>query len=88
MMQWSQVRKHYPQQWLLVEALQAHSTDDKRILDDLAVLGFYSDSMVAMQAYQQFHHQSPQRELYVCHTTHKDLEITERRWLGVRGIAS
>ena len=79
-MQWKQVREHYPQQWLLVEALHAHSIDDQRILDDLAVLGFYTDSIIAMQAYQQFHHQAPQRELYVCHTTHKDLEITERRW--------
>ncbi len=25
MMKWQEIRKHYPQQWLLVEAIKAHS---------------------------------------------------------------
>jgi hypothetical protein len=37
-MQWQEVRAHYPQQWLLLEAVKAHSEDDQRILDQLAVL--------------------------------------------------
>lgn len=87
-MKWQEIREHYPQQWLLVEALRAHSVKDQRILDDLAVLGCYSDSVTAMKGYRQRHQKSPQRELYVCHTTREILEITERRWLGIRSAAT
>lgn len=31
-MQWQEIRKHYPEQWLLVEAVEAHSDAGKRIL--------------------------------------------------------
>jgi len=30
--------------------------------------------------------QAPQRELYVFHTSREALDITERRWLGIRGV--
>ena len=38
-----------------------------------------------MKGYLQLHHQSPERELYVLHTDREVLDITERRWLGIRG---
>ena len=85
-MKWQKIREHYPKQWLLIEALQAHSIKDKRILDDLAVLGCYQDSMGAMKGYGQLHRKSPERELYVCHTTREFLDITERQWLGIRSV--
>lgn len=50
-MHWQAIRKTYPQQWLLLEALQAHSEGDKRILDQLAVLGTFGDSVIALQSY-------------------------------------
>ena len=31
-MQWQEIRKHHPQQWLLVEAIKAHSEVNKRIV--------------------------------------------------------
>jgi len=85
-MQWYEIRKHYPGQWLLVEALKAHSEGENRILDQLSVLGAFSDSAVAMQNYMQIHHDAPDRELYVFHTNREKLDIIERRWLGIRGI--
>jgi hypothetical protein len=35
---WTDIRRHYPHQWLLVEALLAHSEAGKRQLDELAVV--------------------------------------------------
>jgi hypothetical protein len=87
MMQWEELRKHYPHQWLLVEALTAHSEDNKRILERLGVLGTYPDSPTAMKAYAQLHREAPARELYVLHTSRETLDITERRWLGIRGLS-
>ena len=85
-MKWQEIRDHYPQQWLLIEAIQARSEGNQRILDEISVIKTFLDSRVAMQSYTQLHHESPQRELYVVHTKREKLDITERRWLGVRGI--
>ncbi|HBL29916.1 MAG TPA: hypothetical protein DD490_24015 [Acidobacteria bacterium] len=83
-MEWKGIRQHYPHQWLLVEALAAHSEAGQRILDDLAVLETYSDGLTAMAGYKALHRRDPQRELYVLHTDLEDLEIEEVRWLGIR----
>jgi len=84
-MKWQEIRTHYPEQWLLVEAIMARSEASKRILEQLAVIGAFSDSVTAMKNYQQLHRQAPERELYVFHTSRETLDVTERRWLGIRG---
>jgi hypothetical protein len=48
-MQWQEICQHYPQQWLLVEAITAHSTTGKRILEHLTVIDIFPDSVTAMQ---------------------------------------
>jgi len=85
-MQWQEIRQHYPEQWLLLEAIQAHSEGQKRVLDQLAVLGAFVDSITALQSYGKLHRVAPERELYVFHTSRDALDITERAWLGVRGL--
>ena len=84
-MEWNEIRKHYPHQWLLLEAIQARSESGKRILEQITVVNIFLDAQVAMKGYLQLHHQSPERELYVLHTDREVLDITERRWLGIRG---
>jgi len=85
-MQWQEIRKHYPQQWLLVEAIKARSEANRRILEQLAVVETFSDSPTAMKSYLLLHREAPERELYVFHTSRETLDVTERRWLGVWGI--
>jgi hypothetical protein len=85
-MKWEEIRRHYPHQWLLVEALQAHTKEDKRIVEQLAVVETYPDGQTAMDDYVQRHRQAPDREFYVLHTDRENLDITERRWLGIRGV--
>lgn len=84
-MTWEEIRRHFPQQWLLVEALEAHSAPGKRIVTQLAVVSVFPNSVMAMKAYAKLHHDTPQRELYVFHTDREQLEIQERHWLGIRG---
>ncbi|HSN73692.1 MAG TPA: hypothetical protein VL334_01220 [Anaerolineae bacterium] len=85
-MKWQEIRTHYPEQWLLLEAIKAHSLDNQRILDQLAVVGAFPDSVSAMKGYVQLHHEAPERELYVFHSSREALDITERQWLGIRGL--
>lgn len=64
-MQWQEIREHYPQQWLLVEAIKAHSEANARVVEQLAVVESFSDSVTAMKGYAQLHREAPDRELYV-----------------------
>ncbi|MCP4256207.1 MAG: hypothetical protein GY774_01615 [Planctomycetes bacterium] len=84
-MKWQEIRTRYPQQWLLVEAIKARSEASKRILEQLAVIGTFSDSVTALKSYKQLHREAPERELYVFHASRETLDITERRWIGIRG---
>ena len=85
-MQWQEIREHYPDSWLVVEALVAHSDAERRVLDELAVVDTYSDSTSALQRYRELHREAQERELYVFHTSRPSLDITERQWLGVRAL--
>jgi hypothetical protein len=82
-MRWQEIREHYPQQWLLIEAIKAHSEASKRILEQLAIVGTFSDSVSAMKDYARLHREAPERELYVFHTSRETLDITELvHWLS------
>ena len=83
-MKWNEIRVSHPEQWVLVEALQAHSAQSKRIVESLALLETFADSPTAWRAYSKLHKKTPQRELYIAHTSQPELDITERSWLGVR----
>lgn len=83
-MRWDEIRQRYPHQWLLVEATQAHTVDDQRIVEELEVLGTYPDGMSGMKAYKELHRQNRFREFYVLHTDRETLDITETRWFGIR----
>jgi len=86
-MRWQEICDHYPQQWILVEAIKAHSEANKRILEQLAVVGTFPDSVAAMQSYTQLHREALERELYVFHTSRKTLDITERRRLSIGSLS-
>lgn len=83
-MQWQEIREHYPDQWLIVEALAAHTVEQQRILDDLTVVERCTDGAEAMQRYRELHRDEPQRELYYLHTSRQEPEIRVRQRLGVR----
>jgi hypothetical protein len=87
-MRWEEIRSHYPHQWLLVEAIKARSEAGLRILEELTVVNVFQDARMALKAYTTVHRQSPQRELFVLHTDREKLQMTEQRWLGVRGGSS
>ena len=61
-MQWQEIREHYPQQWLLVEAIKAHSETNARVVEQLAVVESFSDSVTAMKGYTQLHRDAPERD--------------------------
>ncbi|MEK6754478.1 MAG: hypothetical protein AABZ00_19645 [Chloroflexota bacterium] len=83
-MRWMNVRKTYPNQWLVIEAVKAHSAKTKRVLDKISVLESCNDGVSAMQQYRKLHKKYPEREFYFVHTSRSRLDIYERQWLGIR----
>jgi len=83
-MHWSEIKTTYPNQWLLIEALEAHSEDERRVLDRISVVEKCADGSAAMARYRQLHQEFPLREFYFVHTSREDLDIRERQWLGIR----
>jgi len=82
---WSEVRQAYNNQWLIIEALEAHTTTDtQRHLDRVAVIDTCSSGGDAMEKYRRLHQQHPMREFYFVNTGRETLDIRERRWLGIR----
>ena len=82
---WPEIRKVYPSQWLIVEALEAHTDqNNRRQLESIAVIESCPDGNKAMKSYRQLHRQYPLREFYFVHTDRTKLDIRERRWVGIR----
>ncbi len=86
-MTWQDIKSVYTDQWLIIEAIEAHTTPDAhRILDRIAVIDTCADGSNAMQRYRELHKQHPQREFYFVSARRKELDIRVKRWLGIRGI--
>jgi len=86
-MNWQSVREAYPNQWLIIEAINAYTNPDHlRVIDQLRVVEQCSDGTSAFQRYRVLHTEYPEREFYFVRTSRKVLKIREVQWLGVRGI--
>lgn len=82
-MDWNAVRQAYPDRWLIVEALEAHSEDNQRQLDRLAVVEECRDGAAAFQRYQALHQQYAERELDFVHTAREQLTSLVRQRIGI-----
>jgi hypothetical protein len=82
---WEEVRKAFPGRWLVIEALEAHSADRHRVFDRIAVVEQCADGPGTMKRYRELRRAHPGRELCFVHTDMVELDIVERRWVGVRG---
>lgn len=84
-MTWEDVKNTYSMQWLIIEAIEAHTEGDKRILENITVVDtFQNDNNRALMEYVKLHRKHRNRELYVVHTSRPELDIIEQRLIGVR----
>jgi hypothetical protein len=83
-MRWAEVRVTHPGQWIVAEALEAHTEQHRRVIDHLAVLETCGDGATALQRYRELRREHPDRELYYVHTGNAELDIEERPWAGIR----
>jgi len=82
---WNEVIKTYPYQWVLIEAIKARTESEKRLVEHMDIIGnFNEDGEGAFQKYIEMHKLHKDREYYIYHTSHDNLEISIKRWMGVR----
>lgn len=86
-MRWEDVRKSYPQQWVIIEAVEAHTEESRRIIENIQLVEMFGeDNNGALRRYVRLHNVHPEKEYYVVHTSRPELNVKERIWTGVRGI--
>lgn len=70
MMLWSEIRKAYPNQYVLLKALQSHFEGDKKFIDEVALLKVISDSMEASKMLVRC-----KGDTFVFHTAKEELSM-------------
>jgi hypothetical protein len=83
-MTWEEVRQRFPNEWLVVEAIEAESENAHRYIHRMAVVEICPDSPSVMASYRRLHLQFPDREFYFLHTSREQLTIRERFWVRLR----
>jgi hypothetical protein len=59
-MKWSEIRSAYPNEWLIIEALQASTNaEQRRLIDRIAIIERCADGESAMASYRRLHMQYP-----------------------------
>ncbi|MFT4925089.1 MAG: wyosine [tRNA(Phe)-imidazoG37] synthetase (radical SAM superfamily) [Phenylobacterium sp.] len=84
-MLWSEVRKDYPNMWVVVEALQSQQQDDEKTINEVTVVNSFNDSIEAYRSYRAIHKQQPQREYLLASTANEALKVKVQYWAGVGG---
>lgn len=84
-MKWSDVRYHYPDRIVLVEALKTTSENSVRTVEEMSILSDFHDNKAAWQTYKKHRKEQPQKELYIFHTSKEKPEVIEQFFVGIRG---
>ncbi|MGB4500247.1 MAG: hypothetical protein ACOX0L_05775 [Natronincolaceae bacterium] len=74
----------HPDQWVLVEALEAESQNGKREILHMAIINQYNNSTDAWKGYKDLHLLNSSRELYIFHTSNEKIEVVEKKFTGIR----
>ncbi|GIP15494.1 hypothetical protein J40TS1_11360 [Paenibacillus montaniterrae] len=85
-MKWEEITQLHPSRFVLVEAIKASSSNRIRQLEDIAVIQEYETPQEAWDGYKSLHKLHPTRELYVFHTSRKDVELVEEFFSGARQL--
>jgi len=69
---------------LIIEAINAHTEEKKRIIEEITVIDYFDDNNYALRKYIELHKEHPNKEMYVVHISRSELDIEELTWTGVR----
>ncbi len=71
-MKWNEIKATYPNQWVIIEALDAYTTSDSiRHIEKVSVIEKCDDGEKAMAIYRRYHRKNPLKEYYFVHTSRR-----------------
>lgn len=83
-MQWEEVKERFPNEWVVMEATKAYSSEGNRYIEEVIVIDRFDNSTSAMRRYNELHKREPHREYCFFHTSRPAL-VARERYVGVRG---
>lgn len=79
-MKWEEVRKLYPERYVLLQVLEGHVEGDKKYIEDVAIIRAIDDSK---EATRELVNAKPGTLVY--HTSKDKIEILIRKSVGFQG---
>ncbi|SDI48139.1 hypothetical protein [Natribacillus halophilus] len=83
-MRWQEVKKRFPNEWVVLEVIKAHSENGYRYIEDVVIIDRFENSLEAMERYEELRKDQPQREYCFFHTSRQNL-VARERYAGIRG---
>ncbi|RCX13210.1 hypothetical protein DFR58_11828 [Anaerobacterium chartisolvens] len=80
-MRWEEVRKIYPDKYVLLQVLESHVEGDKKYIDDVAIIRAIDDSKEATMELV-----NAKSGTIVYHTAKDKIEVLIRKRVGFRGV--
>ncbi|EIJ78467.1 hypothetical protein PB1_12954 [Bacillus methanolicus PB1] len=80
-MKWQEIREIYPNQYVLLSVISAHTVGNKKIIDDVALIRPIKDSQEATTELLK-----AKKVTIVSHTENEELVIEVRRPSAIRGL--
>lgn len=84
-MRWKEVQERFPNEWVVLEVLRAHSINGYRYIEDVIIVDRFEGSLEAMERYEELRKEQPNREYCFFHTSREEL-VARERYVGVRGL--
>jgi len=78
-MKWPEVRKIYPHKFIKFEVLDYHIVDNKRVVDEVAIIKVMDDAKEAMREFSQC-----KKSQFVYNTKHEKVIIDIVKHIGIR----
>ena len=82
-MRWQEVQERFPNEWVVLEVIEAHSDSGHRYIEDVIIIDRFEDSLDAMNRYEELRRDQPQREYSFFHTSRESL-VARERYVGIR----
>jgi hypothetical protein len=79
MMKWSEVRELYPDKFIKFEVMDYSAVDNKRYVNDIAVIKVIDDNKVAMKEFSQC-----KEGQFVYSTNNNQIVIDVVKYIGIR----
>lgn len=78
-MKWNEVRKTYPNKWIVFDSLNQYEENNKLIITNLAIVEVFDDINEAYKFYCKLHKEDKKRELNIGDTRKEQLSYEIER---------